>query len=133
MNPFETDLDKNAANFVPLSPLGFLARSAAIYPERTAIIHGARRYDWAEAYRRCRRLASALARRGIGKGDTVAIMAPNRVIPYPTHSAIMTWDAVKKTRFMPRLWRSGDGFNNIISRTPRQIYMATRPESQARR
>src|SRR5260221_520275 len=77
MNPFETDLDKNAANFVPLSPLGFLARSAAIYPARPSVIHGTRRYDWAETYRRSRRLAGALAGRGIGKGDTVAIVAPN--------------------------------------------------------
>src|SRR5882672_1944145 len=77
MNPFETALDKNAANFVPLSPLGFLARSAAIYPARPSVIHGTRRYDWAETYRRSRRLAGALAGRGIGKGDTVAIVAPN--------------------------------------------------------
>jgi len=94
MNPFETDLDKNAANFVPLSPLGFLARSAAIYPERTAIIHGARRYDWAEAYRRCRRLASALARRGIGKGDTVAIMAPNVPELFEAHFGVPMIGAV---------------------------------------
>src|SRR5260370_2164446 len=77
MNPFETDLDKNAANYVPLSPLGFLARSAAVYPKRLAVVHGERRYDWAETYRRCRRLAGALDRRGIGKGDAVAVMAPN--------------------------------------------------------
>src|SRR5580704_16869459 len=63
-SPYDTDLDRNAANYVPLSPLGFIERSAAIYPRRTAVVHGARRYSWAESYTRCRRLASALARRG---------------------------------------------------------------------
>ncbi len=75
--PFETDLDKNAANYVPLSPLSFLARTAAVFPSRTSVIHGERRWTWAETGARCRRLASALAARGIGKGDTVAVMAPN--------------------------------------------------------
>ena len=60
-NPYETGLDKNAANFVPLSPIGFLLRRAAVYPNRIAVIHGQRRYTWREALERCRRLASALA------------------------------------------------------------------------
>jgi fatty-acyl-CoA synthase len=94
MNPFETDLDKNAANYVPLSPLGFLARSAAIYPGRLAVIHGERRYDWAESYRRCRRLASALSKRGIGKGDTVAIMAPNVPELFEAHFGVPMTGAV---------------------------------------
>ena len=76
-NPFESGLEKNAANYVPLTPLSFIARSAAVYPERTAWIHGPRRASYAEFYARCRRLASALGKRGIGKGDTVAVMAPN--------------------------------------------------------
>ncbi|MCX7354260.1 MAG: acyl-CoA synthetase [Alphaproteobacteria bacterium] len=76
-NPYERDLDKNAANYVPLSPLGFLERSAAVYPNRIAVIHGKRRHTWAEARERCTRLASALSQRGIGLGDTVAVMAPN--------------------------------------------------------
>jgi len=76
-NPYDADLAQTQANYVPLSPLGFLERAATVYPDRVAVIHGARRYDWAEAYRRCRRLASALARHGIGPGDTVAVMAPN--------------------------------------------------------
>jgi fatty-acyl-CoA synthase len=76
-NPYETGLDRNKANHVPLSPLGFLARSAAVHPDRLAVIHGARRYSWAETYRRCRQLASALRRRGIGKNDTVAVMGAN--------------------------------------------------------
>jgi fatty-acyl-CoA synthase len=94
MNPFETDLDKNAANYVPLSPLGFLARSAAIYPKRLAVVHGERRYDWAETYRRCRRLAGALARRGIGKGDTVAVMAPNVPELFEAHFGVPMTGAV---------------------------------------
>ncbi len=76
-NPYEIGLDRNAANYVPLSPLTFLERTAAVYPTRTSVIHGARRYTWAETQARCRRLASALKNRGIGKGDTVAVMAPN--------------------------------------------------------
>jgi fatty-acyl-CoA synthase len=94
MNPFETDLDKNAANYVPLSPLGFLARSAAIYPKRLAVVHGERRYDWAETYRRCRRLAGALAGRGIRKGDTVAIMAPNVPELFEAHFGVPMTGAV---------------------------------------
>ena len=69
--PFETDLDRNPANFTALTPLGFLDRTAAVYPDRLAVVHGERRYSWREAAERCRRLGSALTRRGIGKGDTV--------------------------------------------------------------
>src|ERR1700745_3530701 len=76
-NPYEMGLEKNAANYVPLSPIGFLARSAAVYPNRLAVVHGKRRYSWREALERCRRLAAALAARGVGRGDTVALMAPN--------------------------------------------------------
>ena len=60
-NPYEMALDKNPANFVPLSPIGFLLRSAAVYPDRPAVVYGARRYSWRQALERCRRLASALA------------------------------------------------------------------------
>jgi fatty-acyl-CoA synthase len=76
-NPYEIGLDRNAANYVPLTPLTFLERTAAVFPGRTSVIHGARRYTWAETQERCRRLASALRKRGVGKGDTVAVMAPN--------------------------------------------------------
>jgi fatty-acyl-CoA synthase len=76
-NPYSTGLDKNEANYVPLSPIGFLLRSAAVYPQRTSVIHGSRRYTWRETLERCRRFASALAKAGIGRGDTVAVMAPN--------------------------------------------------------
>jgi fatty-acyl-CoA synthase len=76
-SPYDVDLDRNAANHVPLTPLGFLERAAAVFPKRTSVVHGGTRFTWAETYRRCRQLCSALKRRGIGKGDTVAIMAPN--------------------------------------------------------
>ena len=65
-NAYETDLDRNPANYAPLTPLTFIERAASVYPERTAVVHGARRYTWKETYARCRRLASALAGRGIG-------------------------------------------------------------------
>jgi len=77
MSPFERDLPRHAANYAPLSPLSFIARTAYVWPERVAVIHGARRYTWRQAYDRSRRLASALARRGIGAGDTVAAMLAN--------------------------------------------------------
>ena len=76
-DPFETDLDRNAANYAPLTPLSFIARTAAIWPRRLAVVHGTRRLAWAEVYERSRRLASALAAAGIGRGDTVAAMLPN--------------------------------------------------------
>src|SRR5438477_375659 len=87
-NPYETGLDKNAANYVPLSPTGFLLRSAAVYPNRTAVIHGKRRYTWKEALERCRRLASALAKRGVRPGDTVAVMAPNVPALFEAHFGV---------------------------------------------
>ncbi|MEK9596664.1 MAG: acyl-CoA synthetase [Rhodospirillaceae bacterium] len=76
-NPYEMDLDPNPANYVPLTPLSFLERTAKVFPTRTAVIHGRRRYDWATTAERCRRLGAALAAHGIGRGDTVAVMAQN--------------------------------------------------------
>jgi len=76
-NPFERDLDRNAANYTPLTPMSLIARAAYTYPQHLAVVHGDRRYSWAETYARCRRLASALVRAGIGVGDTVALMAAN--------------------------------------------------------
>jgi len=75
--PYDRDLDRNAANYTPLTPLSLIARTAYTYPNRLSVIHGDRRYTWAETYARSRRLASALVRAGIGKGDTVAVMASN--------------------------------------------------------
>ncbi|MGP1395621.1 MAG: acyl-CoA synthetase [Inquilinaceae bacterium] len=75
--PYDTDLDRNPANHVPLTPLSFLPRTAAAFPDHTAVVYGGLRRSWAETYDRCRRLASALTARGVGLGDTVAVLAPN--------------------------------------------------------
>ncbi|MDR2000967.1 MAG: AMP-binding protein, partial [Zoogloeaceae bacterium] len=96
-NPYELGLDKNVANFVPLSPLSYLARSAFVYPKRTSIIQGKRRYTWQETYSRCRRLASALRSHGIGKSDTVAVMLPNTAPMYECHFGIPMTGAVLNT------------------------------------
>ena len=76
-NIYEKDLDRNEANYQPLSPLSLLAWSESVYPNKTAVIHGRRNYTYREFGSRCRRLASALEGRGIGRGDTVSIMAFN--------------------------------------------------------
>src|SRR5262252_8268608 len=94
VNPYEVGLDKNAANYVPLTPISFLLRSASVYPNRLAVVHGERRYSWREALERCRRLASALAARGIGRGDTVALMAPNIPEAFEAHFGIPMAGAV---------------------------------------
>jgi len=77
VNIYDIDLDQTEANYTPLSPLSFIRRTAAVYPDKASIIHGKRRYTWAETYTRCKRLGSALAKRGVKKGDTVAVMASN--------------------------------------------------------
>src|SRR5687768_10976933 len=77
VNIYERDLGKTAANYAPLTPLSFLERAAYVYPNQISIIHGAQRFTWKQTYARCRRLASALAKRGIGVGDTVAVMLPD--------------------------------------------------------
>lgn len=74
---YELGLGQNAANYEPLSPLSFIKRTASVYPNRLAVIHGDIRRSWSETYTRCVKLASALRGRGIGAGDTVSIMAPN--------------------------------------------------------
>jgi fatty-acyl-CoA synthase len=77
VHSFELGLGKNAANHVPLSPLSFIAWAAQTYPNRPSVVHGARRFTWAETFARCRRLASRLAACGVGLGDTVAVMLAN--------------------------------------------------------
>lgn len=94
MSIFETDLDRCPANHVALSPVSFLARAALVYPQRVAIIHGERRITYAQFLERSRRLASALARAGIGKGDTVAIMAPNIPEMLEAHNGVPMLGAV---------------------------------------
>jgi len=83
-----------AANHVPLTPLDFLARSALVWPDKIAVRHGSRSYTYAEFAARCRRLASALARRGVGRGDTVAVMAPNVPALLEAHYAVPALGAV---------------------------------------
>jgi fatty-acyl-CoA synthase len=87
-NPYELSLDKVAANFQPLSPLTFIARSAATYPDHPAIIHGSIRRSWSETFERCRRLASALRGLGVGNGDTVAVMGANTPELYEAHFGV---------------------------------------------
>jgi len=77
MNPYNTDLDRNPANHQPLTPLTFLERAASVFPDHTAIIHGALRRNYADFYSRSRQLGSALTQRGITRGDTVSAMLPN--------------------------------------------------------
>ena len=93
-NPYEIGLDRNAANYVPLTPLTFLERAAAVFPSRTSVMHGERRYSWAETQARCRRLASALKKRGIGRGETVAVMAPNVPELFEAHFGVPMAGAV---------------------------------------
>ena len=92
--PYEIDLDRNDANHVPLTPLSFLRRAAAVYPDHIAVIHGPVRRTWRQTYERCVRLASALARRGIGPGDTVAVMAPNIPEMFEAHFGVPMCGAV---------------------------------------
>ena len=87
-------LDRNAANHVPLTPVSFLERAADVYPRKTAVIHGELRYTYAQLAARVRRLASVLAARGIGRGDTVAIMAPNIPALLEAHYAVPGLGAV---------------------------------------
>ena len=94
MTPFALGLEKNPANYVPLSPLSFLRRAAEVYPERLAVVHGAQRHTWRQIYTRCRRLASALQRRGVGPDDTVAIIAPNVPAMFEAHYGIPMTGAV---------------------------------------
>jgi fatty-acyl-CoA synthase len=94
---FDQDLPRNDANFTPLSPLPFIERAAEVYPERTAVIHGSLRRNWRQTYERCRRLASALQRAGLGKGDTVAVMLPNTPPMVEAHFGIPMAGAVLNT------------------------------------
>ena len=96
-SPFDVDLDRNPANFQPLSPLSFLERAAAVFPERTAIVHGGLRRSYREFHERSRRLASALRKRGIGWGDTVAVMLPNAPAMLECHYGVPMTGAVLNT------------------------------------
>ncbi len=97
-NPaYLTGLDKNQANHTPLTPLTFIERAAYVYPDKPSVVHGSERYTWKQTYARCRRLASALAKRGIGKNDTVAVMLPNTPPMYEAHFGVPMCGAVLNT------------------------------------
>jgi fatty-acyl-CoA synthase len=93
-NIYEQGLERNPANFTPITPLLFLERSAEIYPKKIAVVHGKLRQTWAQTYERCRRLASALQKHGIGLGDTVAVMLPNTPPMVEAHFGIPMAGAV---------------------------------------
>ena len=88
MSNFDTNLDKNSANFVPLSPLSFITRVKDIYPNYDSLVYGKRSYTWLETYNRCTKFASALAKKGITKGSTVSIIAANTPELFEAHYSI---------------------------------------------
>ena len=96
-DPYATGLEANAANYAPLTPLVFLDWSADVYPDRLAVVHGARRFTWAQTRERCRRLASALAARGVGRGDTVSVVAANTPEMVEAHFGVPMTGAVLNT------------------------------------
>ena len=93
-NPYDTGLDKTPANYQPLTPLVFLERAASVHPEHVAVIHGKSRLSYAELYARTRQLASALAARGIGVGDTVSVMLANTPAMLEAHYGVPMTGAV---------------------------------------
>jgi len=95
--PYDTDLDRNPANFQPLTPLSLLDRAASVYPDHVAIIHGGLRRSYGEFYARARRLASALAKRGVGRGDTVSVMVANTPAMLEAHYGVPMMGAVLNT------------------------------------
>ena len=96
-NAYDQGMERNRANHTALSPLSFLARAASVYPNRPSIIHGNSRFTWAQTYARCKRLASALAKRGVGMGDTVAVMLPNTPPMFEAHFGVPMTGAVLNT------------------------------------
>ena len=97
MSIYAQGLMPAAVNHVALTPLSFIERTAAVYGNYPAVIHGAIRRNWQETYQRCRRLASALAGRGIGRGDTVAVMLPNTPAMLEAHFGVPMTGAVLNT------------------------------------
>ncbi len=96
-NPYQLGLDKNAANFVALSPISYIERTAKVYPDQLAVIYGTQRQTWDQTYSRCRQLAHALTGRGIGEGDTVAVMLPNVPAMMEVHFGVPMAGAVLNT------------------------------------
>lgn len=94
---YDQNLDRNAANFAALTPLSFIERTASVYPERLAIVHGDLRQTWGQTYARCRQLASSLRKAGIGKNDTVAVILPNTPPMVEAHFGVPMAGAVLNT------------------------------------
>src|ERR1700691_3789016 len=95
--PYDTDLERNAANFQPLTPLSFLARAAEVYPDTAAIVHGGLSRNYREFYVRAKKLASALSRRGVKRGDTVSVMLANTPAMVEAHYGVPMTGAVLNT------------------------------------
>jgi fatty-acyl-CoA synthase len=94
---YNVGLDRNAANYTPLTPISLIARTAKVFPNKTSVIYNDLRYTWGQTYQRCRRLASALQKRGIGKNDTVAVMLPNVPAMVDMHFGVPMAGAVLNT------------------------------------
>ena len=97
MNKYDQNLPRNPANHAPLSPLSFIERTAEVYPDRLAVVHGSLRQTWRDTYARCRRLASSLRAAGLGKNDTVAVMLPNTPPMVEAHFGVPMAGAVLNT------------------------------------
>ena len=97
MTPYDTGLGRNPANFAPLTPLSFLERAASVFPDQTAIIHGSLRRSYAQFYARARRLASALARRGIARNQTVSALLANTPAMLECHYGVPMCGVVLNT------------------------------------
>ena len=97
-NPYQMGLEQNQANFSALSPVGFIERAASVYPDHPAVIYGDLQRSWSETYQRCLKLASALQQRGIGEGDTVAVILPNIPEMLELHFAVPMIGAVLNTQ-----------------------------------
>ena len=88
MSPYDTNLDKNGANHIPLTPLSFLERAKDVYPDYEAIVYEDRKYTWSEVYKRATKFASALEKIGVGKGDTVSFLAFNTPEIFEGHYSV---------------------------------------------
>ena len=97
MNHYETNLEKNAANYVPLTPLSFLERAKDVYPNYEALIYEDRKYTWSQIYKRVLKFASALEKIGISKGDTVSFLAFNTPEIFEAHYSVPMTGAVLNT------------------------------------
>ena len=120
---YRTSLDKNAANFIPLTPLTFLERTADVYPDRIALVHGDLKQSWGETRTRCRRLASALIRQGVKPGDTVSVLCPNTPAMLEAHFGI-PWAGAVLNAINHRL--DADGIAYILEHGESKVLLVDR-------